>query len=35
MENNQSRRSFIQKSLAAGIGLSFLEPAAVFAKNPK
>lgn len=35
MENNQSRRSFIQKSLAAGIGLSFLEPAAVFAKKPK
>ncbi|MDO6440310.1 TIM barrel protein [Cyclobacterium sp. 1_MG-2023] len=35
MDNNQSRRSFIQKSLAAGIGLSFLEPAAVFAKKPK
>ncbi|MBR9775930.1 MAG: sugar phosphate isomerase/epimerase [Cytophagales bacterium] len=35
MENNQSRRCFIQKSLAAGIGLSFLEPAAVFAKKPK
>ncbi|GAB2991338.1 hypothetical protein GCM10027284_04820 [Cyclobacterium sediminis] len=35
MDNNQSRRSFIQKSLAAGVGLSFLEPAAVFAKRPK
>lgn len=35
MDNNQSRRSFIQKSIAAGVGLSFLEPAAVFAKKPK
>lgn len=35
MDNNQSRRSFIQKSLAVGVGLSFLEPAAVFAKKPK
>ena len=37
MDNNQSRRNFLQKSIAAGIGLSLLDPAtaAAFAKKPK
>ncbi|EPR69335.1 sugar phosphate isomerase/epimerase family protein [Cyclobacterium qasimii] len=37
MDNNQTRRNFLQKSIAAGIGLSLLDPAtaAAFAKKPK
>ncbi len=32
MENNLSRRIFLQRSLVAGIGLSLIEPISVFAK---
>ena len=37
MDNKQSRRNFLQKSVAAGVGLSLLDPASVaaFAKKPK
>ncbi|HAQ18933.1 MAG TPA: xylose isomerase [Prolixibacteraceae bacterium] len=35
MENNLSRRNFLQKSLAAGLGLSLIDPFAVFAAAKK
>lgn len=37
MDNNKSRRNFIQKSIAAGVGLSLLDPTslAAFAKKSK
>lgn len=35
MDNNQSRRSFLQKSLAAGVGLSMIDPFSVQAMMKK
>ncbi len=35
MENNLSRRHFIQKSLVAGIGLATIDPYSAWAKSPK
>ena len=35
MDNNHSRRSFLQKSLVAGVGLSLIDPMAVQAMMKK
>lgn len=35
MDNNQSRRSFLQKSILAGLGAAMIDPSVVFAKKPK